>query len=80
MLEEFILLKQFILNAPASQDEHSEAMGWLNGIMSRFTTKLKEKDSEIEQFKQRLKEYDDVEKKQDPSKKDRQIKKDGGKK
>ena len=42
MMKEIILLEQYILNAPASQAEHQQALAWLKAIIQSYEKALHE--------------------------------------
>ena len=41
-MKELILLEQYILNAPASQAEHQQAIAWLKAIVETYEKKVYE--------------------------------------
>ena len=41
-MKEIILLEQYILNAPASQAEHQQAIAWLKAIVETYEKKVYE--------------------------------------
>ena len=49
--EKIALLKQFILDAPASRSDHDRAIGWLHGIMEDYSNKIIEMQTELERLK-----------------------------
>lgn len=50
--EQIIALKQYILNAPASNAEHQQALGWLHGIMQGYSEQIISMKQELENLKQ----------------------------
>lgn len=42
MMKEIILLEQYILNAPASQAEHQQALQWLKSIMEAYERQVQQ--------------------------------------
>ena len=47
-MKEIILLEQFILNAPASQAEHQQAVGWLKAIVESYEKRVYEASKSAE--------------------------------
>lgn len=46
--EQIFALKQFILNAPASNAQHQQALGWLHGIMQHYSDEIISMKKELE--------------------------------
>lgn len=49
--EKIIALKHYILNAPASNAEHQQALKWLHGIMQDYSNKIHQLKQELDTLK-----------------------------
>lgn len=53
MLEQIILIKQFILNAPASQDEHNKVLGMFQQVNNHYNEQIQKLQQENEKLKEK---------------------------
>jgi phosphoenolpyruvate carboxylase len=52
MIEQIVLIKNFILNAPASADEHDKVVGMLHQVTQKYQEQIQQLTKEVEKLNQ----------------------------
>lgn len=53
MLEQIILIKNFIMNAPASADEHDKILNLLQQVTQHYQQQIQQLTKEVEKLKEK---------------------------